>query len=1153
MPGNHRVRRILWLVAVSVAWIPLASAEDRFELDIPAQAAADAITSLSFQTRHSVLFQTDDMDNHRTQAVKGEYSIEEALSALLEGTDLTGGLTESGVIVVSRRPDTTVSEQGRPSVTNKPRKRTFLAAVAAVFTGLGSGSVNAQDLSDGLDEIVVVGTRSSITNSLEAKRNAESIVDVLSADDADKFPDNNLAEALSRIPGISFQRDNNTSDGTFISIRGLDASYNTVLSNGIRIGTADSFRRTSLSYITGDGLSSIRITKAPLPEDASAGIGGVVDIRTQGALERSEGGSFGVEARDSSFDDRTGYRYRASFVKHLNDDVGFNISASARRRYNRTFQIDSPSSALNILRPQSYVAADGSTVTFATPDENEDALIYVEEGFIAPEDLTTEEARYRYNDYVEDNINVSGTIDWIVSDRTSLTFGGIYSRSDRETFTTELQLDSDAETGSNDVFMNGQLTFEDPEYDYRAEIIDRDEEQYSLFIRGETETNNWEFDYIAGFSNAYRNRPSTRMAFSANSADIDIPGADDPAGANFAPFAIDSPFILPNPGNTAVFNAALNPFTCPRLNPAATETGNCFQFSDFRSELTDSAENDRASLRFDAKRKFGGDVLEYVSFGAVVEDSSTEDIGEDIGLRIEQLGLNGSYLGRQGSAVVDPPTNRDINTYGIYTGNFISFDDVSTVFTNSGLMGLPEINTNRLRSIRDTFATSFRASGDVPRVTETTIADEQFYTGYVQTKLNFGDKFNIVGGIRLEQYEAELTAPTDFSGVIIQFTPGFVLTEIARDDVLEGQRAPTVTKVDNFTALPRILGTYNVTDRFRIRGGYTTSIARPEIELLAGSFDGAVNFVLADGVFPADATLADLLDIRVRFNLANPNLENSYSNNFDLSFEYYWNETNAIYVAGFYKRIDDFIFSSFSSADFGPERTEGLGTSLDDVVSSLRFNAAGEALVAQLGGIEAVLNASNNIEVGQAKNGETATVYGIEIGGSHTFDYLPGIWSNFGVVANLTLQESEAELFRDNAFSGDIQVLTGELQADDPIVQSVDLFNAPDVIGNIALFYDSRNIETALSYRHIGTAVEQLGDFGAHQYTQSRDFLDFNFEYKFNDGALEGLSLTFEANDVLDGGDEATVAETYGRSSRSPIDNATFNGRNFRVGANYRF
>ena len=60
---------------------------------------------------------------------------------------------------------------------------------------------------DEIDEIIATGTRSAIANSLGIKRRADSIMDSLSADHADRFPDNNIGEALARIPGISFQRD----------------------------------------------------------------------------------------------------------------------------------------------------------------------------------------------------------------------------------------------------------------------------------------------------------------------------------------------------------------------------------------------------------------------------------------------------------------------------------------------------------------------------------------------------------------------------------------------------------------------------------------------------------------------------------------------------------------------------------------------------------------------------------------------------------------------------------------------------------------------------------------------------------------------------------------------------------------------------------
>lgn len=57
-----------------------------------------------------------------------------------------------------------------------------------------------------LDEIKVVGYQASLGKALNVKRNADAIVDAISAEDIGKFPDTNVAESLSRLSGITVDR-----------------------------------------------------------------------------------------------------------------------------------------------------------------------------------------------------------------------------------------------------------------------------------------------------------------------------------------------------------------------------------------------------------------------------------------------------------------------------------------------------------------------------------------------------------------------------------------------------------------------------------------------------------------------------------------------------------------------------------------------------------------------------------------------------------------------------------------------------------------------------------------------------------------------------------------------------------------------------------
>lgn len=65
-------------------------------------------------------------------------------------------------------------------------------------------TAQAQDAE--VERIQVTGIRNSIKEGMFLKQNAVSVVDLVVADDIGKFPDENLAEALQRIPGVTITR-----------------------------------------------------------------------------------------------------------------------------------------------------------------------------------------------------------------------------------------------------------------------------------------------------------------------------------------------------------------------------------------------------------------------------------------------------------------------------------------------------------------------------------------------------------------------------------------------------------------------------------------------------------------------------------------------------------------------------------------------------------------------------------------------------------------------------------------------------------------------------------------------------------------------------------------------------------------------------------
>ncbi len=140
--------------------------------------------------------------------------------------------------------------------------------------------------SDSGNDIVVTGIRASLRASIDLKRNAQGIVDAISAEDIGKFPDTNLAESLQRITGVSIDRSNG--EGQFVTVRGFGPEYNLVTLNGRQMPTstigdgnsAPSSRSFDFANLASEGVAALEVYKSGRATVPSGGIGSTINIRT---------------------------------------------------------------------------------------------------------------------------------------------------------------------------------------------------------------------------------------------------------------------------------------------------------------------------------------------------------------------------------------------------------------------------------------------------------------------------------------------------------------------------------------------------------------------------------------------------------------------------------------------------------------------------------------------------------------------------------------------------------------------------------------------------------------------------------------------------------------------------------------------------------
>ncbi|SMQ69840.1 iron complex outermembrane recepter protein [Altererythrobacter xiamenensis] len=209
-------------------------------------------------------------------------------------------------------------------------RRTGFSANARLLCGAATGMAllvsgapafaQDSDADEGEENtIVVTGIRSAIENSLDAKRESSSIVEVISAEDIGKLPDLSIADSLARLPGVTAQRVRGRSQQ--ISIRGLGPDFSLALLNGREVVSAGNNRGIEFDQFPSELIAQGIVYKTPDARLSATGIAGAVDLRTIRPLDYNET-KINMSARyvindagklNPDFSDQ-GYRFFGSYI-----------------------------------------------------------------------------------------------------------------------------------------------------------------------------------------------------------------------------------------------------------------------------------------------------------------------------------------------------------------------------------------------------------------------------------------------------------------------------------------------------------------------------------------------------------------------------------------------------------------------------------------------------------------------------------------------------------------------------------------------------------------------------------------------------------------------------------------------------------------------
>ncbi len=509
------MNRFLLATAAAIIAGPVAAAlaERAVALDIPAQPMAQALNELARQSGLQILFPYADAVG-TAPAIKGSYPPREVLRRLIARSALVIVADTGNSISLARRPQ---SSSGK----------TLAAASVAAAPGM-------TDTAAPSDDIIVTGARAGLATSLKRKRDADGVTDVVAADDIARFPAENVAEALQRIPGVAISRDQG--EGTTASVRGLPPSLVLVQVNGATAVTGLTGREFSFDIFSADLFSSVEVLKSSAADRDEGGVAATINLNTPNPLDLPTStirlnaqGSY-VELADK-FDARG-----SALFSHKSDDDRFGVMLGIAY-------------SDRSLRQDNSSGNGWSQLSF---DLNGDKVNDVEDVYVA--------RTLRTQLFLEDRrrIGATGKIQFRPSDAAEISFDATYTNFKVDRFRTNHSFAfADGATATSITEEDGtavKATFNNVRNrtTVRTETIRND--LLSLGLKGHVDTGSWTLSGAATYGRAEARMPNGAVVrYEARGTigyDItgdyrfpEITGAPDPrtgAGMTYNQLAFDS-------------------------------------------------------------------------------------------------------------------------------------------------------------------------------------------------------------------------------------------------------------------------------------------------------------------------------------------------------------------------------------------------------------------------------------------------------------------------------------------------------------------------------------------------------------------------------------------------------------------------------------
>ncbi|KXJ60948.1 MAG: hypothetical protein AXW14_10860 [Alteromonas sp. Nap_26] len=214
------------------------------------------------------------------------------------------------------------------------KTHSFAYSPIALALTLAVGSP-AMAQEDAIEEIVVKGSYvKSLEKAVEIKRDMVGFSDSIVATDIADLPEQNLVEALQRMPGVTIEREKGL--GTKVNVRSLPNEFTFVAINNLATASGSGGRDVDLSIFASEIIQTVTVKKSPTAADEEGGIAGAVQISTARPFDYDGRKIVGnIEAGYDSLSEETQPRF-SLLASDTFGDWGALVSFSSSERTNRT-------------------------------------------------------------------------------------------------------------------------------------------------------------------------------------------------------------------------------------------------------------------------------------------------------------------------------------------------------------------------------------------------------------------------------------------------------------------------------------------------------------------------------------------------------------------------------------------------------------------------------------------------------------------------------------------------------------------------------------------------------------------------------------------------------------------------------------------------